>query len=145
MIQLNKRAKLMKRMVFVVTLLLGVGVLPPSATAEVEILKQRGVRYVTGGMTQEEKDDMDKLARRFPVHIVLLDKSQDEPIQGVDVTVRDVGGNVILQAKSEGPLFFVDVIGGRYTVEAEYEGEKLSETKDLTGRRYLRLRFMFNE
>ena len=40
---------------------------------------------------------------------------------------------------------FVDVNGGRYTIDAAYNGETLSETKDLTGRRYLRLRFTFNE
>ena len=79
------------------------------------------------------------------MHIVFLVAGQDEPVQGVDVTVRDIRGSVLLQAKSEGPLFFVDVIGGRYTVDAEYAGEKQSQTKDLTGRRYLRLRFTFNE
>jgi hypothetical protein len=57
--------------------------------------------------------------------------------------VKDISGSVLVEAISKGPLFFVDVIGGRYTVEAEYNGELLTETKDLTGRRYLRLRFRF--
>jgi hypothetical protein len=50
-----------------------------------------------------------------------------------------------LQAQSEGPMFFIDVVGGRYTIDAEYGGETLSETKDQTGRRYLRIKYRFGE
>ncbi|UCH49724.1 MAG: hypothetical protein JSU95_08175 [Betaproteobacteria bacterium] len=135
----------MKHTVAMLVVLLGVSGLLSNAAAEIEIKKQQGTRYVTGGMTEEENKQMGKLADRFPLHIVLLVAGRDEPVQGVDVTVRDIRGTVLLQAKSEGPLFFVDVVGGRYTVDAEYAGEKQSQTKDLTGRRYLRLRFTFNE
>ena len=135
----------MKKIISVVMLLLGVCGLLTNAAAEIEIHKQGSVRYVTGGLTSEEKDEMGKLARRFPIHMVFTAEGQDEPVQGVNVTVRDVQGSVGLQAKSEGPLLFVDVIGGRYTIEAEYAGETQTQTKDLTGRRYLRLRYVFNE
>ncbi len=135
----------MKQIISVLVLLLGISGLLPHAAAEIEIKKQQGTRYVTGGMTEEENKQMGKLAERFPMHIVFTAPGQDEPVKGVNVTVRDIRGTVLLQAKSEGPLFFVDVIGGRYTVDAEYAGEKQSQTKDLTGRRYLRLRFNFNE
>ena len=135
----------MKQIISAVVLLLGFsGIL--SAASDLEIHDQQGVRYVTGGMTKEEVDELNRMAPRFQVHIVMIDhKMQHQPIKGVDVTMRDVSGNVVLQAKSEGPLMFVDVIGGRYTVEAVYNGQTLSETKDMTGRRYLRLRFTFNE
>ena len=134
----------MKRIVSVVMLLLGISNLLPSAAAQIEIREQQGVRYVTGGMTQEENEAMGKLAARFPMHMVFTAKGQDEPVSGVNVIVRDVSGSVVLEVKSEGPLLFVDVIGGRYTVDAEYQGETQSQTKDLTGRRYLRLRYDFN-
>ena len=127
-------------------LLLGSVGLVSAATGEPEIHDQQGVRYVSGGMTKDELAEMNRMAPRFPMHIVMIDhKMQHQPIKGVDVTVRDVSGNVVLEATSEGPLMFVEVIGGRYTVEAAYKGETLKETKDLTGRRYLRLRFTFNE
>ena len=81
----------------------------------------------------------------FPIHLFFAAEGLEERIEGVAVTVRDVSGNVILEASSEGPLFFVDVVGGRYTVDAEYAGEKQSQTRDLTGRRYLQLRYIFGE
>lgn len=117
----------------------------PSAFAELEIHEEQGVRYVTGGMSEQERKEMGKLASRFPIHMVFVDPGKDEPLSGVKVKVFDVSGNLVLQSVSAGPIFFVDVVGGRYTVEVEHEGRKQSETKDLTGRRYLRLRYDFSE
>ena len=53
-------------------------------------------------------------------------------------------GDVVIQVQSEGPILMLDIPGGRYTIEAEYKGEKLSETKDLVGRRYLVLDYVFH-
>ncbi len=135
----------MKRISSVVVLLLGVCGMFSSAAAEIEIHEQQGVRYVSGGGTEESDEEMKQLAARFPIHLVFSAQGLEKPIEGVNVTVRDVKGSVILEAKSDGPVFFVDVGSGRYTIEAEYAGERQSQTKDLTGRRYLRLRYTFNE
>ena len=135
----------MKRTFAVLIVLLGIAGWLPQAVAEIEIHEQQGVRYVTGGGTAESDEDMKQLASRFPIHLVFQAEGQEAPIQGVGVTVRDIKGTVILEAKSEGPVFFIDVGSGRYTIEAEYAGERQSQTKDLTGRRYLRLRYTFNE
>ena len=116
-----------------------------SFAAEIEILKYRSVQYVSGGMNDAERKRMDDLASRFPMHLVLTSTAVDGPIAGVLVTVKDLAGNVVLESESRGPLFFVEVVGGRYTVEASYNGQTLTETKDLTGRRYLRLRFKFTQ
>jgi hypothetical protein len=135
----------MKQIISVLVLMLAVSGFLSNAAAQIEIKEQQGVRYVTGGLTEEENKQMGELAARFPMHIFFSVAGPDEPVRGVDVTLRDIRGNVLLQAKSEGPLFFVDVIGGRYTVDAEYAGKKQSQTRDLTGRRFLRLRFNFSE
>ena len=116
-----------------------------SFAAEIEILKYRGVQYVSGGMDAAERKKMDNLASRFPMHMVLTSTAVEGPISGVLVTVKDLSGNVILEDESRGPLFFVEVVWGRYTIEATYKGETLTEIKDLTGRRYLRLRFKFTQ
>lgn len=112
-------------------------------SGELEILKYRGTKYVSGGMTEDERKRMGRMASRFPMHLVFIASGSDEPISDVLVTVKGVSGNVLVETKSQGPLFYVDVIGGRYTVEAMYKGERLIQTKDLTGRRYLRLKFEF--
>jgi formylmethanofuran dehydrogenase subunit E-like metal-binding protein len=117
----------------------------PPAAAEIEIHKQQSVRYASGGVTPEEIKEMKKLAPRFPVQLYFRAQGSDKPVSGVNVTVRDVQGDTVLQAQSDGPIFFIDVVGGRYTIDAEYDGETLSETKDQTGRRYLQIKYRFNE
>lgn len=112
---------------------------------EPEILDYRGVKYVSGGMNEAERKIMDNLASRFPMHMVLTSTAVDGPISGALVTVKNLSGDVILEEESKGPLFFVEVVGGRYTIDATYNGQTLTETKDLTGRRYLRLRFKFTQ
>lgn len=131
---------------FLMALLLAAGVgLAQTSIAEIEIKKAQGVRYVSGGVTPEEVKEMQKLASRFPIQLYFRVEGLDSPVADVNVTVRDIQGDTVLQAKSDGPMFFVDVTGGRYTIDAEYDGETLSETKDQTGRRYLRIKYRFNE
>ena len=108
-----------------------------------EVHKKYGVKYVSGGMDPEERKQMANIGRRFPIHLHFIVEGSDKPISGVMVTARDVKGEVYLEAESEGPLFFFEATGGRFTIEAEYKGEKLSETKDLVGRRYLLLEYKF--
>ena len=116
-----------------------------SAVAAPEILKQGGNRYVSGGAEESERKELDELASRFPMHLVFVSEKTSAPLRGVRVRVLDVSGNVLIEDDSNGPLFFVDVVGGRYTIEASYDGEQIVETKDLTGRRYLRIRFVFGQ
>ena len=118
---------------------------PVTFAEKPEILKYRGVQYVSGGMNELERTQMDNLASRFPMHLVLTSAVEEGPISGVLVTVKDLSGDIVLEQESRGPLFFVEVVGGRYTVQATYNGQTLTETKDLTGRRYLRLRFKFTQ
>lgn len=118
---------------------------PYVSAGEPEILESRGVKYVSGGMNEAERKKMDRLASRFPIHMVITSTAVDGPIAGALVKVKDLSGDVILEEESKGPLFFVEVVSGRYTIEATYNGQTLTETKDLTGRRYLRLRFKFTQ
>jgi hypothetical protein len=113
------------------------------AAAEIEIHRQQSVRYASGGVTPEEVRQMQKIAPRFPMQLYFRVEGSDAPVTGVNVTVRDVQGDTVLQAQSEGPMFFVEATSGRYTIDAEYAGETLSETKDQTGRRYLRIKYRF--
>ncbi|HZP91771.1 MAG TPA: hypothetical protein VFB20_02650 [Burkholderiales bacterium] len=115
----------------------------PASANEIKVHRKYGIEYVTGGNDRAERLAMQALAPRFPAHLYFVLGGSDQVLTGVKVTVRDVSGDVVLEATSEGPLFYFSVDGGRYTVDAEYRGEKISMTKDLVGRRYLELEFKF--
>jgi hypothetical protein len=121
-------------------LLLGAGA---HAADELQVQQKFGVRYLSGGMTAEQRRQLDQMAPKFPVQLYFHVEGRAEPVSGVKVVARDVKGDVVLEVDSEGPVLFFDVIGGRYTIDAEYRGEKLSQTRDLVGRRYLVLEYKF--
>ena len=109
-----------------------------------KVHKQRGSTYMSGGVQEEQRKAMGKVAPRYPIQLVFHSATSEADMSSVKVTMRDVSGNALLEAQSEGPHFFINPpASGRYTFDIEYNGEKQSVTKDLVGRRYLMLEFKF--
>jgi hypothetical protein len=114
------------------------------ADDELKVRKQGGSTYVSGGGSEEARKALFKLAPRFPIHLILQVGGELDGVTGVKVTLRDVNGEPMLEAVSEGPYFYINPpAGGRFTIDAEYQGQKQSLTKDLVGRRYLVLEYKF--
>jgi len=137
----------MKKIHYVVAgLLLVLGALPLHAD-EVEppkARKQGGSTYLSGGVDEPQRKAMVKVAPKYPIQLIFEVHGEVDGVTGVKVTLRDIKGEAILEAVSEGPFFYINPpAGGRYTIEAEFNGEKQSMTKDLVGRRYLILDFKF--
>ncbi len=109
-----------------------------------KVHKQGGSTYVSGGVDEPQRKAMVKIAPKYPIQLIFEVQGEVNGVTGVKVTMRDVKGEAILEAVSEGPYFYINPpAGGRYTIEAEFKGEKKSVTKDLVGRRYLILDYKF--
>jgi len=137
----------MKKVHYVLAgLVLALGALPLHAD-EVEppkVHKQGSSTYVSGGIDEPQRRAMFKVAPKYPIQLIFEVRGEVDGVTGVKVTLRDIGGDAILEAVSEGPYFYINPpAGGRYTIEAEFNGEKQSMTKDLVGRRYLILEYKF--
>ncbi len=134
----------MKRKLLLAVLLLALGVPALHAQEEPKVHKQGGSTYVSGGASEEARKALFKLAPRFPIQMIFQLDGAIAPISGIKVKVSDITGNVLVEAVSEGPFFYCNPpSGGRFTIEAEYQGQKQSQTKDLIGRRYLVLEYKF--
>jgi hypothetical protein len=118
--------------------------LADEAALGVKVHKQSGIKYITGGLGDEARA-FEKLAPRYPVQLIFTVGGEHAQIRDVKLTVRDVKGDALLEAVSEGPLFYVDTPSGRWTFEAEWNGETQVKTKDQTGRRYLVMNFDFRK
>ncbi|MEO8038648.1 MAG: hypothetical protein ABI794_07750 [Betaproteobacteria bacterium] len=110
----------------------------------IKVHKQGGINYITGGLG-EEAHAFAEVAQRYPVQLFFTVDGEHAQIRDVKVVVRDVKGDVTLEAKSDGPLFYLDTPSGRWTFEVEWNGQKQTKTKDQTGRRYLVLDFDFKK
>ena len=110
-----------------------------------KVRKQGATTYVTGGSGEAQRKALFKIANKFPIQLIFEVEGQEADISGVKVTLTDLSGNALIEAVSEGPYFYMNPpAGGRFTMDAEYNGEKLTMTKDLVGRRYLVLEFKFH-
>jgi hypothetical protein len=113
------------------------------ASVGIKLHKQSGFDYVTGGAGAEAQA-FAALSARYPVRIQFtIDGKHADDISGVKVRMLDTKGEVLIDAAAEGPLFFITPSSGRWTFEATWQGQVLSSTKDLTGRRYLDIAFDF--
>jgi hypothetical protein len=109
-----------------------------------KIHKQGEYTYMSGGADEAQRKAMFKVAPKFPIQLIFAKDVQEGDMSGVKVTLRNVSGDAVLEALSEGPYFYINTpASGRYTFEVEYNGEKKSTMKDLVGRRYLVLEFKF--
>lgn len=109
-----------------------------------KVRKQGGTTYVSGGAVEADRPLLFKLAPKFPIQLIFQVNGEIDGVSGVKVKVRDISGNVLVEAVSDGPYFYCNPpAGGRFTIEAEYNGQSQSQTKDLVGRRYLVLEYKF--
>jgi len=109
-----------------------------------KVHKQGGSTYVSGGVDEPQRKAMFKVAPKYAIQLIFEVRGEVDGVTGVTVTLRDIKGDAILEAVSEGPYFYINPpAGGRYTIEAEFNGEKRSMTRDLVGRRYLILEYKF--
>jgi hypothetical protein len=114
--------------------------LPP-----VKVHRQGGIDYVSGGVDPLQRKALKKMAERYQVQLSFAREGSDEKLAGVKVTLIDYKGDKAIQTVSDGPIFFVNPSAGRWTIEAELDGETFSKTVDVNGRFYVTFDFRFKE
>jgi len=113
--------------------------------ADIPVHKQSGIQYVSGGMTDEERKEMLRISNKYPMQLIFIYGANKKPIGGVTVAVKDIKGNPQIEAVADGPYFYFNPPSGRWTMDATYQGETISRTVDLIGRRYILLEFHFSK
>jgi hypothetical protein len=115
----------------------------PQDPPAVPVKKQSGIAYVSGGATEAEARELQRVANKYPMQLRFVIGDDAAAGKGVRVTVKDLRGDKVIEAVSAGPVFYFNPPSGRWTIDAEYQGETVSKTVDLVGRRYILLEFEF--
>ncbi|NWK44518.1 hypothetical protein [Ralstonia pickettii] len=98
------------------------GAIGPDAAAAPEVRFQTDIAYVSGGVGSDERDTMQKMARRFNVRLNVVSARSGEALSDVEVSVADDRGKLRLRVRTEGPLLYMRLPRGRYQVTAAYRG-----------------------
>jgi hypothetical protein len=71
----------------------------------------------SGGVGSESREEMQAVADQYSLHVTLATRSGSF-LSDVRVEIRDAAGEAVVETVTEGPLLFVDLPPGDYTVAA---------------------------
>lgn len=140
--------KLMNHAVYAALLALGPSVVSLSsatdALAAVEVRQQGAVLFVSGGVGEEERQEIMKLSPDYPLELLFATRgSRNEYLADVNVQIKDKDGKVVLDAVSQGPFLLAKVAPGRYSVSADNDGAIKQQTIQVKGARLQRVVFVW--
>ena len=82
-----------------------------------------GVKYITGGIGEEEAAAMRNMAKDFTLNLV-FSEGDGGKITGINAVIYNEQGEVVFRIKGANPLLYVALPSGKYRVLASYESEK---------------------
>lgn len=106
-------------------LLLGAGY-PAAATATGD------VAHASARIGDDDPLEIEALRRTHNLQLVFAEQGSGAYLADVRVRIFGSGGQEVLAAVASGPFFFVRLPGGRYRVEAEFNGRAISRTTSVS-------------
>jgi hypothetical protein len=111
--------------------------------AEGIVKEQNGVRYATGGVGEEELAQLKAQESQF--NLKLLNTGKKGEFVGTNtVRITNAGGEEVFNGNSDGPLFYIQLPAGSYTVTESMEGNAEQTQKAKVGKGLKQLRFYWN-
>jgi hypothetical protein len=111
----------------------------PSASPP-QVSFYREIPYVSGGIGAEEREAVEAIGREHNLKLSFA-LQNGHYLGDVNVVVKDNKGKPVLEAISDGPLFFAKLPPGDYTIEATTGGETLKRTVHVSGRGQTQVHF----
>ena len=98
--------------------------------------KYEHTTYLTGGVTEPDSAAIRKRGPDYGLQLFFSVDHKPTAAGEVKVKILNQAQETIMDAIADGPLFFVKVDGGRYTVILDRGGDVQEKTFDLIGRRF---------
>ena len=122
------------------------GLAPGAHSAPLPALETQGmVSYVSGGIGEDQSDAFKRAAAEYPLELLFAQKAtpRDEYLADVRVTICDRAGNAVLETTSAGPFLLANLPVGKYSIDAEYIGERKHQSVDVRNGKHRRAVFVW--
>lgn len=108
-----------------------IGLASPRAFAQAASapVAMQGVTYLTGGIGEDDVQQLRAAAAKYDLHVTFASKT-GAYLSDIDVSISTESKREVLSIRTEGPLLFVNVPPGRYLLAANYAGK--AQTKHVT-------------
>ncbi|MNG87345.1 hypothetical protein D3C76_517260 [compost metagenome] len=95
--------------------------------------EQNGVRYLQGGIGQDEANAL-RHTKGYDLHVELSTGPDGKFQSGAAVDIQSAQGQSVLNLQDAGPLLFVQLPPGHYTVVGNAEGQTVRQQVAVDGK-----------
>jgi hypothetical protein len=103
-----------------------------SSGVQVQRQEQNGIAYLSGGIGEDESRAIQQTTG-YNLHMTFSIGPDNKYIPDVDVVIQRAQGQTVLALSEAGPLVYVQLPAGKYTVVATRNGEVRRDTADIGG------------
>ena len=123
----------MHQLASAVLLLLALQLSPPIIAQEVILAPgfANGIPYLSGGIGDEEREEIDRARRHYNTKLVLAEASGSY-ISNVSLHIATVLGEPVISLAGAGPLVLLQLPPGSYLITADYDGRKAQKRFDVS-------------
>ena len=97
---------------------------------QVQPMQQNGITYLSGGIGEDEARPIGQ-AQGYNLHMTFAIGPENKYVPDVDVTVQSASGQTLLTLSDAGPLVYVQLPPGKYSVVATRNGEERRDTAEV--------------
>jgi len=115
-----------------------------SAGVQVQQQQQNGINYLSGGIGLDESKAIQQ-STGYNLHMTFAVGAQDQYTADVDVMIEKSPGQTVLTLTQTGPLVYVQLPPGKYTVVATRNGETWRDVTDVGSGTARNLVFHWND
>jgi hypothetical protein len=96
----------------------------PAMEPSSQIHTEGEIRYVSGGIGESERAELDALSSQFNLHLLFATQGSGEYLSAVQVNIADQRTGSVLDVESKGPWFFAQLPQGDYNLEVTPTGSR---------------------
>lgn len=120
--------------------------LASSAMASPVVQQQGVVSFVSGGVGEDELQEIKKLSPGYLLELLFVTKGQpQEYLADVKVQIDDKDGKIVLDTLSQGPFLLAKMPPGKYTVSASHDGVVKRQSVQVAGPKTRRVVFVWEQ
>lgn len=93
------------------------------ANATQSSMTPSGRSYVSGGVSDEERESLQAQQARYSLWIVTALRKTGEYLSAVHLKIIDANRKVVFDAALDGPWLLIDLPLGKYSIEAQLDGQ----------------------
>lgn len=101
-----------------------------SSAVQVQQQQQNGITYLSGGIGEDEAKAIQQ-TKGYNLHMTFSTGKENKYVPDVNLVIQKSPGQPVLTLSEAGPLVYVQLPPGKYTVIATRNGEERRDTADV--------------